>query len=146
MTTPAATAETAETKLVQKPAETAETKPAETAETKPAETTASAGTTQLSRAVLAKPYVNEFGAKHGLTLFAAHETIEAARVEFCKILQAENKTLAEANGKFAKAPQGETPASFSGGDTKPANGKFANLGESLGKFAAGIRIPGKKYE
>lgn len=104
------------------------------------------GSTQLSRAELAKPFVKEFGDTHGLTLFAKHDTIEAARVEFCQLMAADNKRLSDEVAKFSKGPQGESPASFGGsgqGAAKP--NQFANLSEGLTKFAAGIRIPGKKY-
>lgn len=138
-------------KPVETPAEKPADKPADKPTDKPAETpaastTAPAGTTQLSRAEMAKPFVKEFGDTHGLTLFAKHDTIEAARVEFCQLMAADNKRLSDEVAKFSKGPQGESPASFGGsgqGAAKP--NQFANLSEGLTKFAAGIRIPGKKY-
>lgn len=102
------------------------------------------GATALSRKDQLKPFTDAFGEQHGVTLFSRCDTVAEAHVEYGKILKAENDALKAAAAKFAKPPAGgTTPASFGGAESAPVPTKFANLGSNLGRFAAGIKVPGR---
>lgn len=101
--------------------------------------------TQLSRAEAAKPFITAFGAQHGPTLFAKHDTIEAAQVDFNAILKAENDALRQEVAKFAKGPQGETPASPNvGAPATPELTKWSGLSPAMQKVCGAIKMPGGK--
>lgn len=102
---------------------------------------APAGTTALSRPEQVKQFTDAFGAEHGITLFAKHETVAAAQAEYNQILRTENESLKKELAKFAKPAQGEQAASFGGqGQSEPPT-KFSNLGGNLSRYAAGIKMP-----
>ena len=136
---PVSTATTPETKTEAVTTEAAAAKPAE--DKKPVETTAAApaGTTQLSRAEAFKPFSERFG-EHAATLFAKHDTVDAAQIEYSQILRDENKRLREENAKFSKGPQGEKPATFGAAPADKPPTQFANLGDNLSRYAAGLKL------
>lgn len=142
-----ATAAAALTDFVEK---STEAEPAETQETDSTDTGTAADAaptteeTQMSRKDLGKKFITEFGEQHGPTLFAKGFSFQEAQAEYSKLLKAENDALKAEIAKFKKLPSGTTPVSFSGAGNQEGQTKFAGLTGGAGKFASGIKIPGKK--
>lgn len=137
--TPVATEKPAE-----KPAEKPVEKPAETGTPTPATPAVPAEATQLSRKQQSEVFIKEFGEQHGPALFSRHDRIEDARIEFGTILRTENEALKAQVAKFSKNSNqaGADPVSFGGGE-KSTPTKFSHMGR-IGRFAAGIKLPGSK--
>lgn len=106
------------------------------------------------KATLAK-FTEKFGATNGAAWAAEglsyEEALDKHAAALATQLTAEQGKSAELATKLAAAPRGENePVSFNTTEKHPAGkpgsetpAKFAHLG-ALGKFAAGINLPGKK--
>lgn len=102
-----------------------------------------------------KKYIEAFGHKNGAEWFAEGLDYTSAMGKHCKelsaALSAKDAEIAELNKKFKAVNRGETqPLKFSedkdaGKDGKGTSAKtpeqFAHLGEGVGRFAAGIKLP-----
>lgn len=145
--------------------------PAKPAETTPTDTQLSADTPTPPAAPPASPpatpdaasqlrselgnFVTKFGAENGAKWFTEGKSF----AEACELhIAAQNERLAAKDTeitalktKLAAVNTGEQdPVEFSSGEKKDQTGqsqqetKFAHLGSGLSKFAAGIKLPGKK--
>lgn len=143
-------------KLTTEPAAEPETKPTEPA-VEPVEVTEpvtpvveSTPTTDATAQL--RSYVAKFGAENGANWFAEGIDLPTALSRQCETLTAQlsaaNTEIAELKTKLSQVDLG-SPAPLSDGkeSTDPRTSKFTRqLGSNLGKFAAGIRIPGRERE
>jgi hypothetical protein len=97
--------------------------------------------TKMSRKQLGQKFITAFGDTHGPKLFAEGCSFSEASSKYVKIVEAENKTLREANAKFSKGQTGTDPVSFGGSNKPVVPTKFSHLG-NFGRIAAGITLPG----
>ena len=102
-----------------------------------------------------KKYIEAFGHKNGAEWFAEGLDYTSAMGKHCKelsaALSAKDAEIAELNKKFKAVNRGETqPLKFSEDKDAGKDGKgtatktpdeFAHLGDGIGKFAAGIKLP-----
>lgn len=102
-----------------------------------------------------KRFTDRFGAENGAKWLAEGKTfaeaLELHAAALADQLKAKDEQLAAANQKLSAVDRGEeSPVTFSQaageGKDKPGElpAKFAHLGESRAKFAAGIKLPARK--
>lgn len=94
-----------------------------------------------------KNYITAFGAEDGANWFAEGLSFTDAQSKFCEKLQnslaAEQAKVDELNQKLSSVDRGsEKPLEISSDqvDGKPIN-RFADLGENMGRFANGLKLP-----
>lgn len=96
-----------------------------------------------------KRYVAAFGAENGAKWYGEGIEFSAAMELHAKALNAQlaerDAKIGELNTKLASVDRGEgSPVKFGdgeGGGTGGAPAKFSHLGDNLGRFAAGIKLP-----
>lgn len=124
---------------------------------KPAEPTVPSTPPTVGREQFAaelKRYTDRFGAENGVTWFNEGKSYDEASdlhiAELQTQLSAERAKVADRDTKLAAVNHGEASAvSFSdneqgqpgAGNGAPVPEKFAHIGDKLGKFAAGIKLP-----
>lgn len=101
-----------------------------------------------------KKFSEKFGAENGAQWAAEGLSYEAALEKHAEALgtklAAEKTKSTDLTTKLAAIPRGEaTPVTFSDGDGKGAEGQDVgqlkqHLGDNLARFAAGLKMPGKK--